>query len=140
MPEQPISNSERMPIDVLVFKYMKLRDTKESITRELNQKGKIIDMMMEELENTISARALEDGATSYKTPYGTAFFTETARANVADWDAVLNWIRENDAYDMLTKAVKKDVVSSILETQGFVPPGINYSRVRTFNCRKPTGD
>ena len=43
------------------------------------------------------------GETQKKTPSGTAFITTVDFANVAEWDAVLDFIKENEAWDMLEK-------------------------------------
>ena len=131
---------ENNPIDVDVQKYIMLREKKSQLEAEHKKKLAVIDMFMEEIETKISAQALAEGVTGYKTEYGTVFFSEVARVNIADWGAILQWIQQNNAYDVLTKAVKKDAINSIVQSTGLVPPGLDYSRIRTFNCRKPTKD
>ncbi len=131
---------ENNPIDVDVQKYIFLRDKKSQLEAEHKKKLAVIDMFMEEIETKLSAQALEEGVTGYKTAYGTVFFSEVARVGVADWGAVLQWIQQNNAFEVLTKAVKKDAVNAYVQSTGLVPPGLDYARVRTFNCRKPTKD
>ena len=77
------------------------------------------------------------GLTSFKSDYGTAFLTTTDYANVGDWDAVLDFIRDNDAYDMLEKRVSKIAVRGYIEANKAVPPGITYGTKLEVNIRKP---
>jgi len=84
-------------------------------------------------------KADEEGVTSFKTTNGTAFLTVVDYANVADWDATLDFIRDNNAYDLLEKRVSKTAVRSYIENDKFVPPGINYGTKVEVNIRKPAG-
>ncbi|MEI2420997.1 hypothetical protein V6O07_12050, partial [Arthrospira platensis SPKY2] len=59
-------------------------------------------------------------------------------ANVEDWDAVLRFIREQEAYDMLEKRVSKMAVRSYIEATKAVPPGVRYGTRLEVNIRKPT--
>jgi uncharacterized protein YydD (DUF2326 family) len=99
-------------------------------TKELKEK-------MEKLEAWIKEQADVQGVTSFKTKHGTAFLTTTDYANVADWDAVLNYIRENEAYDMLEKRVSKVAVRGYIEANKAVPAGVNYGTKLEVNIRKP---
>ena len=60
--------------------------------------------------------------TSFKSEHGTAFLTTVDFANVADWDAVLTFIRDTEAYDMLEKRVSKTAVRGYIEANKAVPP------------------
>ena len=73
-----------------------------------------------------------------ETKHGTAFLTTTDFATVADWDAMLTFVRENDAYDMLEKRVSKTAVRGYIEQTKTVPPGVNYGTRLDVNIRKPT--
>jgi hypothetical protein len=59
-------------------------------------------------------------------------------ANVADWDAVLTFVRENDAYDMFEKRISKTAVRGYIDQTKAVPPGVNYGTRIEVNVRKPT--
>jgi hypothetical protein len=127
-------------IEQLVDGYIKLRDKKEELEAAHKAKLHTINVFMEDIEHQIAAKSLVDGVDSYKTAYGTAFFSSINRCNVSDWNQTLQFIVQNGAYDMLNKAVKKDVVRDYIEKYGVVPPGLDWATIRTFNCRKPTKD
>ena len=124
-------------VDDVVATYMKLRQTKDAI--EAGAKTKVADIKakLEKLEAWIKERADADGVTSFKTPHGTAFLTTTDYATVADWDAVLGFIRSNDAFDMLEKRVSKIAVRGYIDSTKAVPPGVNYGTKLEVNIRKP---
>jgi hypothetical protein len=92
---------------------------------------------LEKLEGWIKAQADAQGVTSFKSEFGTAFLTTTDYSNVADWDAVLNFIRENEAFDILDKRVSKIAVRGYIESTKAVPPGITYGTKLEVNIRKP---
>lgn len=117
--------------------YMKLRDQKAAIEAELKERVADLKGKMEKLEAYLKTQMDAQGLTSFKSDYGTAFFTTTDYANVADWDAVLSFVRENEAYDMLEKSVSKIAVRDYIERFKAVPPGINYGTKLVVNIRKP---
>jgi hypothetical protein len=117
--------------------YMKLRDQKAAIEGEVKEKITDLKAKMEKLEGFLKAQMDAQGLTSFKSDYGTAFLTTTDYANVGDWDAVLTFIRDNDAFDMLEKRVSKVAVRGYIEANKAVPPGVTYGTKLEVNIRKP---
>jgi len=117
---------------------MKLRSQKEAIEAQMKEQTAIIKTKMEKLESWIKEQADVQGVTSFKTKHGTAFLTTTDYANVADWDAMLAFVRENEAYDLFEKRVSKVAVRGYIEQTKAVPPGVNYGTRLDVNIRKPT--
>jgi hypothetical protein len=124
-------------VDDVVAAYLKLRLKKESIEAQVKDEVKTLKDKMEQLEAWIKEQADAQGVTSFKTKHGTAFLTTTDYANVADWDAVLGFIRENEAYDMLEKRISKVAVRGYIDANKAVPPGVNYGTKLEVNIRKP---
>ena len=124
-------------VDDVVATYMKLRSQKESIEAEVKDRVSTIKAKMEKLESWIKEQADVQGVTSFKTKHGTAFLTTTDYANVADWDAVLDFIRTQEAFDMLEKRISKIAVRGYIEANKAVPPGVNYGTKLEINIRKP---
>lgn len=121
----------------VVATYLKLRGQKIAIELETKEKVKGIKEKMDKLEAWIKTQADEQGVKSFKTDYGTAFLTTTDYANVADWDSVLEFIRENEAYDMLEKRISKTAVRGYIDQNKSVPPGVNYGTKLEVNFRSP---
>lgn len=124
-------------VDSVIKKYMALRAKKEAIEAETKEQVKGIKENMAKIEAWLKVKADADGVTSFKTEHGTAFLTTVDYANVADWDAVLEFIRNEEAYDMLEKRVSKAAVRGYLESTNEVPPGVNYGTKLDINIRKP---
>lgn len=125
-------------VDSAIGAYMVLRRKKEAIEAKVKEDISEIKAKMEKIEAWIKQQADAQGVTSFKTPHGTAFMTTTDYANVADWDAVLSYIRDNEAYDMLEKRISKIAVRGYIEQNKSVPPGVNYGTKLEVNIRKPT--
>jgi hypothetical protein len=126
-------------VEQVVETYLRLRRKKEAIENETKEKVADFKTKMTKLESWLMQKADDDGVTSFKTPAGTAFVTTTDFANVADWDAVLTFIKENDAFDMLEKRVSKTAVRAHMDETGDVPPGITYGSKIGINVRKAAG-
>lgn len=124
-------------VDDVVATYMKLRLQKESMEAEVKDRVSVIKAKMEKIEAWIKEQADLQGVTSFKTKHGTAFLTTTDYANVGDWDAVLDFIRTQEAYDMLEKRVSKIAVRGYIDANKAVPPGVNYGTKLEVNIRKP---
>jgi len=124
-------------VDDVIATYMKLRVQKDMLEAEVKDKVKGIKDKMEKLEAWVKEQADLQGVTSFKTKHGTAFLTTTDYANVADWDAVLKFIKEEEAFDMLERRVSKTAVRGYIEATKAVPPGINYGTKLEVNIRKP---
>jgi hypothetical protein len=127
-------------VEQVVETYLKLRRKKEAVENETKDKVADIKAKMTMLESWLMQKAGEDGVTSFKTTAGTAFVTTTDFANVADWDAVLAFIKENDAFDMLEKRVSKTAVRAHMDETGDVPPGITYGSKIGINVRKASSE
>jgi hypothetical protein len=124
-------------VDDVIAAYMKLRGQKDAIEAETKEKVSVIKVKMDKLEAWIKEQADVQGVTSFKTKHGTAFLTTTDFANVADWDAILQFVRENEAFDLFEKRISKVAVRGYIEQTKTVPPGVNYGTRLDVNIRKP---
>jgi hypothetical protein len=126
-----------LTVDQVIEAYLKYRNKKEALEADIKDQVKELKEKMAKLEAWIKEKADADGVTSFKTTHGTAFLTTTDYANVADWDSVLNFIKENEAYDMLEKRVSKTAVRGYIDQNKAVPSGVNYGTRIDVNVRKP---
>ena len=124
-------------VDQVIEAYLKYRNQKEALEAEIKDQVKELKDKMSKLEAWIKTKADNDGVTSFKTNHGTAFVTTNDYANVADWDAVLSFIKETDAYDMLEKRISKNAVRGYIDQHKAVPSGVNYGTRIDVNVRKP---
>lgn len=125
-------------IDEVIAAYIKLREKRAQIKAEAEAKAEELLGKMTKLESFLKEQADAQGVTSFKTRHGTAFLTTVDFATVADWDAMLKFVRENEAFDMFEKRVSKAAVRGYIEQLNRVPPGVNYGTRIEVNVRKPT--
>ena len=126
-----------LTVDQVIETYMKLRKKKEAIEGETKSQVKGIKENMTKLEAWIKEKADAEGVTSFKTNHGTAFLTTNDYARVADWDAVLGFVQDNEAYDLLERRVSKAAVRGYIDINKAVPAGITYGTKIDINVRKP---
>jgi hypothetical protein len=55
---------------------------------------------------------------------------------VADWDAFLDHVRENEAWEMLERRVNKTAVEQFKSVEGDLPPGVNWAETQVVNFRR----
>jgi hypothetical protein len=124
-------------VDEVVSAYIKLRLKKEQMEAEVKAETKKIVEKMDKFEAWLKEQADAQGVTSFKTKHGTAFLKTTDYANVENWDAALAFVLENNAFDLLNKAVSKVAVRGYIEANKAVPPGVNYGTKIEVEVRKP---
>tara|TARA_R110000796_G_scaffold80211_4_gene177560 strand:+ start:238 stop:642 length:405 start_codon:yes stop_codon:yes gene_type:complete len=129
--------SEELTVDAVIDTYIKLRAQKEVVEADVKDRLAGIKEKMLKLEAWIQAKSEETGVKSFKTDAGTAFMSTSDFASVGDWDVVLDFIKTNDAYDMLNKAVNKKAVREYLDINGAVPSGVNFGTKISVNVRRP---
>ena len=125
-------------VDEVVSAYIKLRSKKEAMEADTKAEVKKIVEKMDKFEGWLKQQADAQGVTSFKTKHGTAFLKTTDYANVENWDAAFKFILDNQAYDLLNKAVSKVAVRGYIEMNKAVPPGVNYGTKIEVEVRKPT--
>jgi len=130
--------SEALTVEKVIGTYITLRGQKEAIESDVKEQVAAIKEKMQKLEAWIQAKSDETGVKSFKTDEGTAFMSTADFASVGDWDAVLNFIKTNDAYDLLNKAVNKKAVREYLDADGAIPAGVNFGTKISVSVRRPT--
>ncbi|SRR6187455_1431519 len=143
MTDESTATEARIAIGVpnvndVVGTYLKLRNQKELLEAQTKDKVDAIKVKLQKLEAWIKEQMGLQGVNSFKTDHGTAFLSTTDWAQVSDWDAVKQFIIDNDAYDMLEKRVSKLAVRGYIDKNKVVPPGINYGTKIDVNVRKPS--
>lgn len=123
-------------MDEIIEKYIKLRDGKAQLVQKHKEKMQGIDSVLTRIEAALLEEFREMGVQSVKTDAGTAYVQLRTSAGVADWDAVLAYIKENDAWDMLERRVNKSAVESFREEKNDLPPGVNWREEQVVNVRR----
>lgn len=120
----------------IVEKYIKMRDKKAALKKDLAEKTAKLDEAMDLIEAHLLARFQADGVTSMATPEGTAYQSSRVSAKVEDWDAALDFIKKHKLWHMLERRVGKEAVAQYNEEHGQLPPGISMTEELTINVRR----
>lgn len=67
---------------------------------------------------------------------GTAYKSTRSSATVADWEVVLDYVQNNEAWELLERRVNKTAVEQYKGAEGDLPPGVNWSETQVVNFRR----
>lgn len=123
-------------IDEIVDRYVKLRDRKDEISKAAKDQIAVIDAAMKRCEAYILDHFQKTGQTSAGTASGTAYIAPVTSATVADWDALLNWIRTNNGWQFLDHKVNKTAVIEFKAANDDLPPGVNWREESVVRIRR----
>lgn len=118
-------------MDKYIELYIALREKKAEVRQRHKEELEPIEAGLMKLES-LMAQALESaGISKAGSKAGTAFFKENTSVSVDDWSAVVQYVQDNDAFDILERRVAK---SAVLE-RGDVP-GILKVTSKVVQVRK----
>lgn len=118
--------SEEMSVDKLVSIFIKMRDARDDIKREADDKIKDIEAQMDTVNQKLLDLLGDQGADSIKTPHGTVYRTVKSRYWTNDWESLYDFIAESDAFDLLEKRIHQSNMKQFLEENpALMPKGIN---------------
>lgn len=132
----PQQQGQTFQVDTVIAKYVELRDQKAKIAADAKAQTEAIDVKLKTIEAWLHKKLHDLGAESFKTDFGTAFLKESDFCSVADWNATLSYIRENEAWHMLKKDVSKNAVVEYITEHQAPPPGINYGKKEEVQIRR----
>lgn len=124
-------------VAIAIDGYLKLRRAMEDLKEKqkletaplLDKKLKLEGWLMQQLDaagvDSLSAKGI-----------GTVFKQTTTSITAEEWDATLQWIKDNNAWEMLEHRVSKSAAMDYIETHKEVPPGLKVSTEVEVRIRK----
>jgi hypothetical protein len=135
MPDTALAT--RYDMDAIAAAYVKLRDAKRQLTRQYEEEKAKLDAGLDKLEAIMLAHLNGCGAESVRTEHGTFYKQEAITPSASDWQLVYDWIKDNDAWDLLERRVKSGFIKEYQEAHdGALPPGISVYREYVVRVRK----
>ena len=126
-----------MDISKYVKVYLNLRKAREELSKAFDIKDKELKDKQELIENQLLQFLNETKQESSRTEFGTVYRQEDLVPSAADWSVIYEWIKENDAWELLEKRLKKTFIKTYSETnKGDLPPGVNVFRKYLVRVRK----
>lgn len=131
------TEAEALGLDKLVSVYIKLRDQKTQIRRELEEKEAELDGKMNTVKEALLEHCKATGAESVRTAEGTFYRSIKSKYWTSDWDAMNKFILENNAVDLLEKRLHQTNMRTFLEENPEkLPPGLNVESEYTITIRR----
>ena len=122
----------------LIGTYVKVRDKIKAEEMALKERMGPFQQLRAEIEAEIMTRSVAEGVDSFKSELGTAYISSRSDASVADRDALLEYVRENDLWHLLKISANPAGVREYMEETKEAVPGVNFSVTKTVGFRKPT--
>lgn len=126
-----------MKMDDLVETYIKIREKKSKLKAEYDAKVGKFDEVQDKIEGLLLQRFGELGVDSVKTASGTAYTSVRCSASLADWDVFREFLsQQEDPFMYVERRVSKAAVEQYKAANEDLPPGVNWSEMRTVNFRR----
>lgn len=77
-----------------------------------------------------------NGLDNIKTEHGTAYKTSHVQTKLVDRQALIEYVKKSDNFDIFTNSLTKEIVKDYLEANKKAPPGVEISTVAVVNIRK----
>lgn len=128
-----------VPLDKLAKVYRKMSTEVQKLTQDYDNAVAAIKAQQDTIKSAIKDEMLRLGVKSVRTDGGTISLSTKTRYSTDDWDAFKEFIKENDALELLEKRISQSNMATFLdENPGKVPAGLNSFTEYTVSVRKPT--
>lgn len=126
-----------MNAEQLVTIYIKMRDKRQQLQREFDE----VDNKIKAQQDAVTAELLdlckEMGAEGLRTPAGSVFITTKTRYWTSDFNSMKEFIKENDAFELLENRIHQTNMKSFIEEHpDKLPPGMNIDSRYSITVRR----
>jgi hypothetical protein len=136
-PAQPApTRSEAMTTPVAIEKFVAIRDKIAEIKKRHTEELSRYNLALATLEAWLIDDLNKAGVDSMRATHGTIFKTERTSCRVSDWSATLDFIRQNEAWDLLEARVSKTAAQAIVEDIKAPIPGVVIDSEYVLNVRR----
>ena len=128
-----------IPMDKLARVYRKMQTKIQQMTAVYETEVEVLKAQQEVVKTALKDQMLALGVKSVNTTEGTVILSTKTRYSTQDWDAFKEFMKENDALDLLEKRIAQTNMATFLqENPTLVPPGLNSNSEYAISVRKPT--
>lgn len=135
--DTPDTDAPPVSTEKLVKVYIKMRDARAALTADFEAKDKEIKDQMEVIESHLLEVCKTAGANSIKTNNGTVIRSVKTRYWTSDWEAMHQFVRENNALELLERRVAQTAMAEFLKNNpDTMPKGMNVDSKYTVVVRR----
>jgi hypothetical protein len=133
------NESASIPMDKLARVYRKMQTKIQQLTAVYETEVEVLKAQQDAVKNALKDQMLALGVKSVNTTEGTVILSTKTRYSTQDWDAFKEFMKENDALDLLEKRIAQTNMATFLQDNPtLVPPGLNSNSEYSVSVRKPT--
>ena len=126
-----------MNAEQLVTVYIKMRDALVKLQREFDEKESAIKAQQDIVTQALLEMCKEMGAEGLRTPAGSVFKTIKTRYWTSDWGSMKQFIKDNNALDLMEQRVHQTTMKNFLEENPtLMPPGMNVDSRYSITVRR----
>ena len=125
-------------IDDAVRDFLAIRDEREKLKRENEEKDKRLTDIAAKIEAFILRKSHEVGVTSFKTPAGTAGIRQNLRAAIGDSAELRKWVLETGTLEVFQSRLSSTTIKAYMEEHGGnPPPGVSATFENVVSITRP---
>ena len=129
--------AEAPNVEAIIAKYIDLRDAIDAAKAAYNAKVAGLKQAQEGIEAYLMGLANQTGQTSFGCAgVGTAFITTENSCTVANKEAFMSFVREQDAWPLLDVKANKTNTKQYLDAHNELPPGVNWTSMKVIQIRR----
>lgn len=127
-----------MDAEKLVKVYVRIRDAKEQLVREHEEKLAKLQSDLDAIEQELLELCKTTGQDGGKTQFGTFTRSVKSRYWTNNWPRMYDFIRENNALDLLEQRIHQGNLKTFLaENPDKLPEGLNVDSKYSITVRRP---
>ena len=127
-----------MDADKLVKAYVRIRDAKEQMEREHDEKIAKLKSDMEAIEQALLELCKTTGQDGGKTQFGSFSRSVKSRYWTNNWGRMYEFIRANDAVDLLEQRLHQtNMKQFLIDNPDKLPEGLNVDSKYSIIVRRP---
>jgi len=129
---------EQIPTEKLVKAYIRMRDARSELKAKFEEEDNKIVEQMNTVERLLLEVCKKAGADSVNIKgAGTIIRGVSTRYWTSDWEAMHNFIKENNAVDLLERRIAQTAMKEFLkENPDRLPKGLNVDSKYTITVRR----
>ena len=125
-----------MTPDRAIDLFIRLRAKKEALVERHKEELRPFTEALAALETTLLGILDSAGLQNMKSDAGTAYKRIETSVTVDNWQATLDWIVANEAWEFLEARVNKTATKDLMEEKGEPPPGVVVRQEARVGVRK----
>jgi hypothetical protein len=121
-----MATEKAVPVSKLVGVFIKMRDKRDALRKEFDQKEADIQEQMDMVKAELLAICDATGGDSIRTANGTAIRSVKTRYWSTDWESMHAFMVKEDALDLLERRIHQSNMKEFLQNYpDKLPPGLN---------------